>query len=101
MSGDPLEGNNDRSFWIAPLLGGMIHSVGQTLEEATSKVLEVLLPHSEFFRRFRNDGGSVYLAIGLFGPDNFGIEFDPELLRRLGELGIELGFDIYPGRPGD
>jgi hypothetical protein len=100
MAGAPLEGTNDRSYWTAPLLGGeMLDSSNQDLEETLELIVDQLRPHAEFLTGFRLSNGSTSLAIGIFGPENFGIGLAPQLLGGLAALGIELGLDVYPGAP--
>lgn len=82
-------------------LGAMVCSTDQVLEEALEGAMNKLCRHEKAFQEFRDDGGSAYLFIGIFGPQNFGLEFTPNLLGQLSDLGIEIGLDIYPGAPTD
>jgi hypothetical protein len=61
--------------------------------------VEQLESHAEFLKGFRLSSGSTSLSVGIFGPENFGIELAPQLLGQLAALGMELGLDVYPGAP--
>jgi hypothetical protein len=98
--GTPLDGVYTESYWTARLLGGVIKdSTEQSLDEALQSILETLSPHSAFLRDFQQAGGSFYLFIGIFGPKNFGLELSSELMSALGEAGLTIGLDVYPGGP--
>lgn len=77
----------------------MLDSSNQDLEETLELIVDQLRPHAEFLTGFRLSNGSTSLAIGIFGPENFGIGLAPQLLGGLAALGIELGLDVYPGAP--
>lgn len=54
MTGNPLDGTYDSSYWNAPLLGGEIRdSQNQTLDEALSEIIEALTDHKQFLNDFR------------------------------------------------
>lgn len=102
LAGAPLEGTYAESYWVAPLLGGDLQdSTQQSLDEALEAILEFLSRHTSFLQQFRQDGGTLYLFVGLFGPRNFGLEFSPALLSELGQAGLKVGLDVYPGGPKD
>jgi Domain of unknown function (DUF4279) len=101
-AGAPLEGVYTESYWVARLLGEDLHdSTDGSLDEALEAILEFLSPHRSLLERFRQDGGTLYLFVGIFGPKNFGLEFSPALLGKLGHSGLEIGLDVYPGAPND
>jgi hypothetical protein len=102
MTGNPLDGTHDSSYWSAPLLGGEIRdSRNQALDEALSEIFEDLADHKQFLNDFRRDGGSIDLNVGIFGSkdEHFGIELPPALLGQSAALGIQIGLGVYPGGP--
>jgi hypothetical protein len=84
MLGDPLPGE-PRDSREAP--------VGDALLQFHNLYLA---PHREYFDAIRSDGGWAEFYIGLFGAENFGIEFTSELLALLAPFGIRLSLDVYP-----
>ena len=72
VTGVSLEGEYRESYWVAALLGDSLHdSRQQSLDEALAAVLENLRPHHAFLNQFQDDGGSLYLFVGIFGRRNF------------------------------
>ena len=95
--GAALRGNRAESEWSAPLLrDGKVHSEEQSLDDALAGIVERLSVHRQTFLRIRAEGGDVELFLGIFGNGNLGIILEPELLSRVGALGVTLSFDIYP-----
>ena len=88
----PSRGNRSKSYWS--------HRFETTdhadLESSISVVLKSLLPHRLFLQRLASRGIDIQLLIGLFGDENFGFTITPTHSKDLAELGIEMGFDVYP-----
>jgi hypothetical protein len=71
------------------------------LNLALSEIAASLDCHRQFFRSFRKTQGLIELFVGwFFETGNSGDEFGPDLLVRLGDLGIGLSFDLF-GLSGD
>lgn len=64
-------------------------------EEAVKKLLNEFSEHKELFQNIRQEGGSSEFFIGWFTGFNSGFVLDYSLLKQMGELGIDLNFDIY------
>ncbi|RUS67844.1 hypothetical protein CUZ56_00324 [Saezia sanguinis] len=64
-------------------------------EEAVKKLLNEFSEHKELFQNIRQEGGSSEFFIGWFTGFNSGFILDYSLLKQMGELGIDLNFDIY------
>jgi hypothetical protein len=91
-TGTLLEGRYDRSYWSSPFTPPDDSDVGEFL----GRTVESLRQHRSFFRHIRDTGGDVELFIGLFADGvNIGATLAHDLLAALGELGIDLGLDIY------
>jgi len=66
------------------------------LPSALAAAVETLSVHRSFFERIRSEGGRAEFFIGWFMDRSMAGEIlDSALLRRIGELGIDLDFDIY------
>jgi hypothetical protein len=63
---------------------GSINEICSLLESKSVLYLKVSQEHH------------VELFIGLFGNKNFGFELDCATLKRVGQLGLSLSFDVYP-----
>jgi hypothetical protein len=68
-------------------------------EEDLSAMLErfstSLEKHKQLFDTIRLDGGRIEFFIGWFSEGNSGDTFSCELLRKLGDLKIDLALDVY------
>lgn len=66
------------------------------LAEHLNALVDVLGPKAALLQRLREWGLRMDIFVGLFGPDSrFGFVLSPELLHRLGDLGIAVDFDVY------
>lgn len=80
-----------RHRYDVPLNGGcsqFVHCAAIALER-----------HAGFLQRVRSLGGRAEFFIGWFGDQNFGDTFPSATLSLLGQLGIDLAFDVYPEAP--
>ena len=68
----------------------------KTLEDSINEVLEKLILCKDLLLKFTSKNGSIEFFIGLFVDANSGIVLDTDLIKRLADLKIGLGFDIYP-----
>lgn len=89
--GTPLDGVYDRSYCSFRLTG----FDDEELHEMLVRVVDDLLQHKEIFRRIREDGGRAEFFIGWFSSGNTGDTFSHDLLRKMGELKIDLALDVY------
>jgi hypothetical protein len=71
---------------------------GDDLEERVDEVFEALGSRADtFMRLMRETGAGAGLDVYLYLTKNVTLSLDAPRLARLGELGIELGFDLAPG----
>jgi hypothetical protein len=66
-----------------------------TLAECVERAAELLEPHRDFFQQVRGIGGSVELFAKWYPNGDTGESFPPELLAKLGSMGLSLGFNVY------
>lgn len=59
-------------------------------------LLDHLAPHREFLRRIVREGGSVTISVNLSGVSNIGDVIEPDEMRKLVDLGIGLGVEVFP-----
>ncbi|BAU92862.1 hypothetical protein MPPM_4257 [Methylorubrum populi] len=91
--GTPRPGRYGESYATFPLSEG-----AGPPAEAVAATAERVAPYGERFLAWRAEGGTVEFFVGWFMEGgNAGDEFGPELLSRLGALGIGLSLDIYSG----
>jgi hypothetical protein len=64
-------------------------------EDALNQCIEKLEPYRSILLKNIENGGSMDFFIGLSIGNNGGISIEPDLLKKLADLHIELGFDIY------
>lgn len=67
----------------------------EDLHEMLDRVVDSLLQHKELFHQIRNNGGRSEFFIGWYSPGNTGDSFSYSLLSKLGDLQIDLAFDVY------
>jgi hypothetical protein len=88
----PSEGKRTKSYWR--------HQFATTsqvdLEDSITEILNFLTPHKSFLESARSGGALIELFIGLFSGENFSFSISKENSGVLYELGIDLGFDVYP-----
>jgi hypothetical protein len=95
--GTMLKGNYKESYWYATIHDDEeLYSDDIELEKYIEKFTKSIEIHSEFFNEIRASKGRVEYFVGLYVDSNSGIELPYSLLSFLGELGIDLSFDIYP-----
>lgn len=91
-TGTLLEGHYDQSYWSSFFTPPDDSDVGEFL----GRSVEGFRQHRSFFRHIRDTGGDVELFIGLFADSvNIGATLAHDLLAALGDMGIDLGLDIY------
>lgn len=65
--------------------------------QAVAAAVERMTPYREAFSAWRAEGGRIEFFVGWFAEGGNACDrFEPELLARLGALGIGLSLDIYP-----
>jgi hypothetical protein len=67
------------------------------LESVLSGEIDRLLTHKDMFLRIKHGGGSAEFFIGWFAGSNNGAIFNASLLKRMGELELDLSLDVYGG----
>lgn len=91
--GQPLEG----SYRLTYCLFNLSRVGEEALHETIERIAVQLKPKEEFLRRLRSSGGRAELFIGWYSPSNSGDILSHELLKNLGNLGIDLALDVYSG----
>jgi hypothetical protein len=92
-NGSPLSGLAKQSFWISDL---HLPSAVVDLPDAIEAICDLLSPRRETLRRIADTGGKAELFVGfVLERTNTGFELPAALLRSLGDLGLQLSFDIY------
>jgi hypothetical protein len=88
----PLSGVRTNSYWSQTL----VDSSSCDLPAQLRLIVQNLAAFEDRFRIWRSEGATIELFIGWFGADrNFGDELPCTLLASLGQLGLDLSFDIY------
>ena len=68
----------------------------QRVAEELKSIVKKLLLHRDFMKNIINTKGSVELIINLPGSVNNGFCIDKEVIEVLNDIGIELGFEVFP-----
>ncbi|MHB1421734.1 MAG: DUF4279 domain-containing protein [Gemmataceae bacterium] len=67
------------------------------LEAHLTDILQHLSGREAVLRQFRGNGLRTDLFVGVFGiTHSCGFSLSPESARAIGELGLTIGFDLYP-----
>lgn len=102
--GDPHLGKGGRRYgtfreglWVLRSAA----AVEAPLEAHLTNVLHQLNGRASALQQLRETGLRTDVFAGVFGiTDSCGISLSPEFARALGELGLTIGFDLYPaGEP--
>ncbi|WP_342050033.1 MULTISPECIES: DUF4279 domain-containing protein [unclassified Cupriavidus] len=67
---------------------------GMELQEAVASICRDLTPHRQSFRQLRKDGGEIELSVVWYSAGTTSETVDARLLKRLGELGIDLSISV-------
>ncbi|OYQ09036.1 hypothetical protein B7R77_18745 [Ralstonia solanacearum K60] len=89
--GTPLGGVYDCSYCSVIFKPHAEEELHETLE----RVVADLMRHKDIINAVRRDDGRAEFFIGWYSAGNTGDTFDSELLKKLGELEIDLAFDVY------
>ena len=60
-----------------------------------TRICDDLSIHDKLFQQIRDTGGRIEFFIGWYSDRNTGELFSSSLLKKLGELQIDLALDIY------
>lgn len=90
--GELLGGVYPSNYCVIELVTGSDSSLSEFVDEQT----RALLVHKELFKNIKKSSGRVEFFLGWFIDENFGEILLSETLMLMGELGIDLSFDIYP-----
>ena len=71
-------------------------SEDQSAADAIDEILEKLEPQKQMLNNLAKSGCDTQLILAIGVDSNTGEIFKPELMRRLFEFNISLGFDLYP-----
>lgn len=87
-----LEGNHRKTYWTSRLTP----PDDSDIETFLVRTVKSLTPHRLLFRELRDTGGELELFIGLFASGgNIGATLPHDLMVAIGDMGIDLGLDIY------
>jgi hypothetical protein len=89
--GSGLASVRKSTYWSA----AVEHAPGQPLAAALVSLTERLEAKRPFMVRLHETGGKAEYFIGWFSGPNSGETFSWGLMRRLGELHIDLALDVY------
>lgn len=70
---------------------------GMELQEAVASICRDLTPHRQSFRQLKKNGGEIELSVIWHSAGTTCETVDAKLLKRLGELGIDLAISVYVG----
>ncbi|HTB84586.1 MAG TPA: DUF4279 domain-containing protein [Candidatus Sulfotelmatobacter sp.] len=92
LTGAVLDGIYTRTYWCADFTPPDDSEVGEFL----GRIVTQLGRYRLFFKQIRDAGGSVEFFIGLFADGvNIGTTLSHDVLASVGDMGIDLTFDIY------
>lgn len=60
-------------------------------------MIENLSARTEFTRGFQESGGTIRIDLALPGSINIGDELSPSLLRKISDIRVGLGIEVFPG----
>lgn len=89
--GTPLPGVWPDTRWS----GGLKHLGDLKVEDAVGEFLRIAEPHRVFWSSLAGSGGRAQLIVSLDGRHYQGLSIEAEQLRRLADLDIALGLEIY------
>lgn len=89
--GTPLPGRWTDTRWSA----GLVELDDDEVETAIRSFLDRMKRHSTFWQSLTARNAKAELICSLDGGEHQGFSIDPKLLRRLADLNIVLGFEIY------
>jgi hypothetical protein len=92
--GAPLEGLHDESYCCFDIGSGDDGELARCLDVG----LTSLAPAGEFLREARATGGSLMFYAFWHPNGDTGEVFGTDLLRRMANLGIELGINVFDDR---
>lgn len=93
--GLPLGGTYEISYCSFPLP----RQDDEELHELLNRVVDSLTKHVALFNEICSSGGNVEFFIGWNSTGNTGDTFRHNLLKKLGELQIDLALDVYGETP--
>jgi hypothetical protein len=95
--GDELGGTREETYWTGSLHPGKsVYSRKIGFEDFLVKAIDELENKYKFINKLLRTGGEAELFIGIFGGRDYGFEIKRDIIKRLGKIGISLGFCIYP-----
>jgi hypothetical protein len=71
----------------------------EELHDSIGRISDELKRHQEFFHRVTTHGGRVEFFIGWYSSGNTGDTLSHSLLKKIGDLNIDLAFDVYGDAP--
>lgn len=92
-TGEPLAGTYNESYWVSRL--DFVSQDG--FAEQLAVVMDRLVTARKHLQAFRLSGGKIEIYLQLPGSVNNGDTIDSMLLKTMGELGIDLLIEVFPG----
>jgi len=65
------------------------------LDRSLTELVDRLYVSKQFIREISTNGGRVRVFMNLPKPDSFAFEVPPEILRKLADMGIHFGLEIF------
>jgi len=96
QQGQNLEGVYEKSYCYFDCFNTLQKSTTESLSVAIEKILILLVPFKEDIQEHVRSGGKAEFFAGLYVDSNAGETFNPELMKKLADFGIQLSIDIYP-----
>ena len=76
------------------------HAASHIASKAINDMLERLKPHALFLKQLRANGGEISLSLEL-PASHRGESIDAETVRSAADLGVGIGFEIFPDWDGE
>jgi len=68
----------------------------EDLSSKISSIITIIRPHHEWVSRICSECGQFLLTVDLPGANNIGAVISVESLKCLSDMGISLGFEVFP-----
>ena len=95
--GGALEGTYRESYWMGRLMAEPELAAGHIgVESQMLRTLTQLRKSFEFLETLKAEGGVAELSVSIFAREDFRLEFLPESLALLGQLGLSVSLEVKP-----
>lgn len=94
LKGNKLSGTwPETKWWHAWKVNG---NLGISFFEKTTLIIDDLYPNRDFFCKINQDQGKTLLIIDLPGSSNQGSELPFSSIKKLAEMKINMGIEVFP-----